>query len=118
MMDVRPPCEAVANRALPTIRAVLVQDLVERYGLSQVQVAEKLGITQPAVSQYLSSSRGSDSIKDILKRSGLTSQIHKLSDAIAEGEADRDQVLEKYCKLCKSIGKEENVRFRSRPTSG
>lgn len=104
MMEMRPPCEVVAKRVLPTIRATLVKDLVKRHGLSQVQVAEKLGITQPAVSQYLSSTRGASYVKGFLKKSDLISEIHKLSNAVARGKVSRDQVLKKYCDLCRSMG--------------
>lgn len=103
----RPPCEVVVKRVLPTIRAMLVRDLVKRHGLSQVQVAEKLGITQPAVSQYLSSARGTSRVEEILKKDDLASSIHKLSDAVARGEASRSQILEKYCDLCRSMGRKE-----------
>ena len=54
---------------MPTIRAMVVKDLIKRYKLSQVNVARKLGITQPAVSQYVSALRGKDEIEKILFKS-------------------------------------------------
>lgn len=45
------PEEIVVDRFIPTVRALLVEDLTKR-GLTQSQVAERLGISQSAVSKY------------------------------------------------------------------
>jgi hypothetical protein len=54
------PCEIVTTKILPTVRAEIVKNLVVSYGMKQLEVAAKMGITQAAVSKYVSSSRGSD----------------------------------------------------------
>jgi hypothetical protein len=56
----KPPCELVVVRILPTIRAALVKSLIKDYGLKQTEVAKLLGITQSAVSQYVTSARAGD----------------------------------------------------------
>jgi len=48
------PCEAVTNYLLPLVRRLLARELVNSHGISQVQAAKILGVTQPAVSNYLS----------------------------------------------------------------
>lgn len=48
--------EAIAQM-LPALRAVLAKDLAAA-GLSQLEIARTLGVTQPAVSQYLRDIRG------------------------------------------------------------
>ena len=101
----RPPCEEKFKNVLPTIRAILVKDLVERHGLNQVEVAKRLGITQPAVSQYLRSLRGTSHAKALLKRSDLMGSIRKLSDAIASGKARGIQMAEMYCNICEALRK-------------
>ena len=50
------PCEKALWYVLPQIRADLAKELVEG-GLSQKDVADMLGITPAAVSQYLSKKR-------------------------------------------------------------
>jgi hypothetical protein len=101
----RPPCEEISKDALPAIRAILVKDLTERHGLNQVEVARRLGITQPAVSQYLRSLRGAGLAKALLKRSDLMRSIRKLSDAVASGKARGIRIAEMYCDICEILRK-------------
>ncbi len=54
------PYELVVRKILPTLRARLAQSLLEDYSLKQVEVAERLGITQAAVSHYHTHTRGAD----------------------------------------------------------
>jgi len=51
--------EIITWKVLPAIRAKLARRLLEK-GLTQREVAEILGLTAPAVSQYLSGKRASD----------------------------------------------------------
>ena len=91
---------------LPTIRAILVKDLVERHNLNQVEVSNRLGITQPAVSQYLRSLRGTSRAETLLKRNDFMKSLRELSNAIAGGEMRGIRMAEMYCKLCGMLRKE------------
>jgi len=51
-------CEILVDEVLPTLRALIGKRLVETYGLSQKNAAERLGLTQPAISQYKRELRG------------------------------------------------------------
>ncbi len=102
----RPPCEVVVKDVLPAIRAMLVKELIERHQLSQVEVARKLGITQPAVSQYLSELRGS-SYARLFKRREITRPMRELSNAIARGEVRHSRVIQMYCNICKKMKMKE-----------
>jgi len=51
--------EIITWKVLPAIRAKLARKLLEQ-GLTQREVAEILGLTAPAVSQYLSGKRAAD----------------------------------------------------------
>lgn len=103
----KPPCEIVVKKILPAIRSILVKDLSKRHNLSQTKIADYLGITQPAVSQYLSSARGVSKIEGNLKETGLYSKLRDLSDEIAEGNTKKSKIIKKYCKICNSMGEEE-----------
>lgn len=103
MIRMRPPCEVVVTKVLPAIRTVLVKDLVNRHDLSQKEVAEKLGVTQAAVSQYLSSTRGDEDVERKLRDSESHTKIQDLSDKIASGTVQRSQIIEEYCKICDSM---------------
>jgi hypothetical protein len=103
----RPPCEVVVKDVLPAIRAMLVKELIEHHRLSQVEVAQKLGITQPAVSQYLRMLRGAGRSSALLK--SIEKHIRGLADDIARGELKRKQVIERYCIICRSMGRRELI---------
>jgi len=94
------PCEEISKDLIPTARALLVKDLVERHNLSQVEVANRLGITQPAVSQYLRSLRGTSRTKVLLRMSDFMESLMKFSDDIAAGKVRGIKISEMYCKLC------------------
>lgn len=98
----RPPCEVVVKEVLPAIRAMLVRELIERHHLSQVEVARELGITQPAVSQYLRMLRGAGRNRVLLKN--IDKHVRRLADDIARGKLKRKQVIERYCLICRTMG--------------
>lgn len=107
MSIMRPPCEIVVKKVLPAIRSILVKDLTKRHELSQMEIAKKLGITQPAVSQYLRSPRGDNDLMEKLKEKNLYSQLQELSDEIAEGNSEKTEIIRKYCDFCNEMGEKE-----------
>lgn len=54
------PCEVVVWKLLPIIRRELARELVVSHGIKQADVAKKFGVTDAAVSQYISGKRGGD----------------------------------------------------------
>ena len=97
----RPPCEVAVKDVLPTVRAMLVKELIERHHLNQVEVAKKLGITQPAVSQYRRMLRGAGRGSKI--RKPIKKHIRKLADDIARGKLKQNQIIQRYCIICRSM---------------
>ena len=53
-------CEKMVRYVLPWIRKEFAKIMVNELGLPQVEVAKKLEVTEPAISQYLSSKRGNE----------------------------------------------------------
>ena len=51
-------CEIAAKIIIPTLRALLALTLIDKYNMTQVEVAKKLGTSQPAISYYMHSKRG------------------------------------------------------------
>ena len=49
---------------LPVIRKEIAKSMINDYGLSQKETAEKLELTPSAVCQYLSEKRGGSNISD------------------------------------------------------
>jgi hypothetical protein len=59
--------EIISEEVLPAIRSILANRLQVEYGLTQEEIAGKLGITQPAVSQYLNGTRANKNVIDKIK---------------------------------------------------
>jgi predicted transcriptional regulator len=74
------PYEIAAKSVIPAIRGIVARALIER-DMTQSDIAQSLGITQPAVSKYFSEKRG----KAI--DYGRHSDVLKMADIVADGIA-------------------------------
>jgi len=86
------PCELMVEK-LPVLRALITNEIINTFGLTQEQAAKKLGITQPAVSQYLKGSRGRKSLAD----KKLRSEARKIAKEIMEG---KNEFPKEVCSIC------------------
>ncbi|MDX9798891.1 MAG: winged helix-turn-helix transcriptional regulator [Bacteroidales bacterium] len=92
------PCELIVWYVLPSIRKELARVLVEESHLSQKEVANKLGLTESAISQYLKAKRG-----DELKFSQeILGEIKVAAEQIANSD-DESMVIGKICSICNVI---------------
>ena len=93
--------DMMVQEVLPSVRALMARKLLE-HGFSQKQVAEKLGLTQPAISQYKRNLRGlrKDLIEEKPRLGGL---VDELAKKIASGHVSpRDANLELF-EVCKEF---------------
>lgn len=91
------PCELIVTHILPTARGALAKELVNRHGMTQVQVARLFGVTSAAVSQYLKGLRGGNNLIDkSAYREDFYNMIARCADDVAAG-AD---VTESLCGIC------------------
>ncbi len=88
-MSLRFPSEVVVERFLPTVRALLARALDER-GLTQEEIAGRLGVSQAAVSQYL---RGADLDEHFAETQRLQSTVETIADGFAAGTMDGYEAL-------------------------
>ena len=51
-------CEKMVHGVFPVARSLIAKKLTEVYGMSQTEAARKMGLSQPAVSQYRKDVRG------------------------------------------------------------
>ncbi len=101
----RAPCETAIWHILPTIRSEVSKELV-KFGLSQKEISERLGITQPAVSQYVTSKRGTTVI--------LSNEAKVLIQSLAQDVADETDIdlNGRMCEICTCIkGDDACMRF-------
>jgi predicted fused transcriptional regulator/phosphomethylpyrimidine kinase/predicted transcriptional regulator len=106
----RPPCENVVRHFLPLLRALVSKDLMTRYGWTQNQIATRLGVTQPAISSYISFLEKKD-----LEGFNLE-ELSQVAGEIASGYANNeislsDSVLE-VCQLCIKLKSGGNICTR------
>lgn len=94
----RLPCEIVTEQLLPLMRKALVVELVSNRGVSQLQAAKIVGVTQPAVSSYLHSQprtnkelKGSTKVKELAK---------SLTEDWMGGRLSETDAIRRVCELC------------------
>jgi uncharacterized protein len=93
-MTTKIDCEESVWYILPIIRREFAQSLIKDHGLTQRKAAEKLGITESAVSQYLSKKRG---CHEILNKK-LQKEIQKSTEHIMKGNS---KVMKtETCRIC------------------
>jgi len=89
-------CETIFDDTLPAVRAIITNEMIQTYGMNQFDVAQKLGVTQPAVSQYLNGLRGKR-VRQLMSNAKLLNYIKQLAADIVSG---RVKLLEKVCEIC------------------
>jgi predicted transcriptional regulator len=82
---------------LPVIRREFAESMINDFGLSQKEAAEKLGITPAAVCQYVSRKRGRIEISDKV----VLKEIKISAESIIE--ANGKSVLSETCRICKIL---------------
>jgi predicted transcriptional regulator len=96
----KPVCEVMVMEVLPGIRAMVARKLVEKHGLSQKAAAERLGTTQPAISQYKREIRGSK-IKSLESSPRLIEMIDSLASRTAGGKLSQEEISSEFCSVCR-----------------
>jgi predicted transcriptional regulator len=88
----------MVKRVLPSIRAEITREMVLEHGMLKQDVAKVLGVSNAAVSQYLSSKRGAEA--DFSEE--VKNEISNFVALMCNGEGT-PQVNQSFCPLCKLI---------------
>jgi hypothetical protein len=97
------PCEVAVKSVVPAVKALIAQELVEKHGLKQDQVAEILGISQSAVSKYTHKVRGyAIRLDDVGEIQPL---VEKMVTLIINGVYERTEFLNSFCQTCMTVRK-------------
>lgn len=91
------PCEEMMWKVFPVIRKEIVCCMKKDFGLTQKEIAKKLGITPAAVSQYKCHKRA----KIDIKNKNLLDEIYKTTEKILENGIV--VVIPEICRICKII---------------
>jgi predicted transcriptional regulator len=90
---------------------MLAKELVEKYNFSQTEAAKKLGTTQAAVSQYLSSKRAYKGIEHVER---FLPKIQVMATETAQKLVNREiaaqDVTFDFCKLCVTFCRRDDLK--------
>ena len=109
-----PQCEIVGKYVLPIFRSMLAKELVQKFNLSQTEAAKKLGTTQAAVSQYLSSKRaykGIEHVEEYLPK--IQAMATETARKLVDKEISSNEVTLDFCSLCETFCKKDNLKSDS-----
>jgi predicted transcriptional regulator len=91
------PYEIAAKSVIPAIRGIVARLLIER-DMKQSEIAESLGITQPAVSKYFSEKRGK--AIDFAKHEDVRRRAEVIAEGIATHKLNNVQVTNLIKEIC------------------
>jgi predicted transcriptional regulator len=99
----RTPCEIIVWKILPVIRKELAKALIDNYGFNQKKVSDKLGLTESAISRYLSGKRGKTETLD----GKILNEIKKSAKRLSK--EDGKAVIEETCRICNLLKSSEII---------
>jgi predicted transcriptional regulator len=92
------PYEIIYRSAVPAIRYLTARRLIEEHDLTQKEAADRLGVTQAAISNYLRRTRAvAININNDIE---IESSIGKLTDMLLAGDPCRPEVVEMITNIC------------------
>jgi len=94
--------EVVVQDILPAVRALVAKQLVEKHKLTQQAAAEKLGVTQAAVSQYNRELRGWK-VGFLAKDEKIMAEVTSLSTVAAQSGFHSKEALQQLSLICKLV---------------
>ena len=94
--------EVVVQDILPAVRALVAKELTGKHKLTQQKAAEKLGVTQAAVSQYSRELRGWRG-KLIPEDGKIMNEVKVLASVVAEKKLNAPESIEQLSEICKMV---------------
>jgi len=95
------PCEVAVKCALPSVRAMMATELMNKHSLNQAQAAKLLGISQPAISLYQKKLRGNS--LDLWNDTDITDSVAKQAEFLVNGGNESNSTLAWFCGVCKTL---------------
>jgi len=105
-------CEIMAQKVLPAIRAEIAHVMIVEHGCTQQEVAEILGLSRAAVSQYISEKRGAD----VDFSEDAEKEIRSFAAKLLHGLSTVDKVAG-MCNVCKFVQK-SGWMYKNAPDAG
>jgi len=91
------PCEIIVWNIVPIIRKEFAIKLIQDHGLTQRNAAKKLGITEAAISRYVSGKRGAIEITNKKVLNEITKSVEIIN------KNNGKTTLDEICRICKIL---------------
>lgn len=95
------PCEVAVKCALPSIRAMIANELTNKYKLKQEHAAKLLEMSQSAISLYQAKLRGTS--LNLQNDPDITALVTKHADYLVKGFSEQEEKLLSICGICKTL---------------
>lgn len=105
--------EVISEEVLPAVRSLIAQEMKDSYGLKQREIADKTGMTQPAVSNYLNGSRAD---KEIKKKIGDDPQIQILIEDASDKAVNDEEYSDEVSQIIWNIRDKGIIKERFKDT--
>lgn len=86
---------------MPAVKAVMARSIVEKHGLNEKQTADLLGLSQSAVSRYMSKERGN--ALELDSSAEALALIEKMVAFIIKEPENKTEILKLFCRACAII---------------
>jgi predicted fused transcriptional regulator/phosphomethylpyrimidine kinase/predicted transcriptional regulator len=96
-----PPCELTVRILLPALRIMVARQLSENYGWTQTKIAKKLGVTQAAVSGYLT--QEVDIATPLFSSEELGTIAKSLTSEMVMKKLNHADLINNVCEICLSL---------------
>jgi predicted transcriptional regulator len=106
---VKPYCITVVKYVLPAMRVLITSELMEKYGLRKIDVAEKMSLTPAAVTQYSKGIRGSSCVEEISESKEIMEKISEISRAVSKDDSNIESLMDRMCEVCRLIRSEKLI---------
>jgi uncharacterized protein len=97
------PCEIGVKTVIPAVKAIMARSIVEKHGLNEKQTADILGLSQSAVSRYISRERGN--LLNIETTGEIISLIEQMVTHLIKEPNNKTEILNLFCQTCTAIRK-------------
>ncbi len=96
-------CEVFIKRILPALRALLAKELIEGYGLTQLEVSRILGVSQPLINYYLTGRRKVPYANALSRCPKVVSVVKSVARTLATEGIKGGEDINVACLLCTAL---------------
>jgi predicted transcriptional regulator len=96
-----PPCEVGVKAVLPAIRALMAKAIIEKHGMKEKQAAEILGLSQSAVSRYVTKGRGNIIVIESIAE--VQTLVDNMITLLIKEPDKKTEILKLFCQTCRTI---------------